>query len=64
MAEFLKSMVDENETHGVACYGCINYDTHHSDPKNNDTNLYECGSCPCEGIGHNLIKWLKSEVDS
>ena len=63
MEKFLKSMVDENETHGVACYGCIIM-THHSDPKNKGTNLYECGGCSCEGIGHDLVKWLKSEVDS
>lgn len=62
MEDFLKSMVDENETHEVACYGCINYGTHHSDPKNKGTNLYECESCSCEGIGHDLVKWLESEV--
>ena len=62
MAEFLKSMVDENETHEVACYGCINYGTHHSNPKNNGTNLYECDGCSCEGIGHDIVKWLESEV--
>lgn len=62
MAAFLKSMVDENETHEVACYGCINYGTHHSDPQNKGTNLYECEGCSCEGIGHDLVKWLNSEV--
>lgn len=63
MAAFLKSMVDENETHEVACYGCINYGTHHSDPQNKGTNLYECEGCSCEGIGHDLVKWLNSEVE-
>ena len=59
-----KSMVDENETHEVACYGCINYGTHHSDPKNKGTNLYDCEGCSCEGIGHDIVKWLAIEVDS
>ena len=63
MAKFLKSMVDDNETHEVACYGCINYGTHHSDPQNKGTNLYECEGCYCECIGHDLVKWLNSEVD-
>ena len=62
MAKFLKSMVDDNETHEVACYGCINYGTHHSDPQNKGTNLYECEGCYCEGIGHDLVKWLNLEV--
>ena len=62
MAKFLKSMVDDNETHEVACYGCINYGTHHSDPQNKGTNIYECEGCYCEGIGHDLVKWLNLEV--
>ena len=63
MAAFLKSMVDENETHEIACYGCINYGTHHSKPENKGTNLYECEGCTCDGIGHDLIKWLNKAVD-
>ena len=63
LAAFLKTMVDENETHEVACYGCINYGTHHSDPQNKGTGLYECEGCSCEGIGHDLVKWLKSEAE-
>lgn len=62
LAEFIKSMVDENEVHSVACYGCIHYGTHHSDPNNKGTNLYECEGCSCEGIGHDIVKWLESEV--
>lgn len=63
LAQFLKTMVDDNETHEVACYGCINYGTHHSDPKNKENGLYECEGCSCEGIGHDLVKWLNSEVE-
>lgn len=63
MAEFIKTMVDDDETHDVACYGCINYGTHHSDIKNKGTCLYECDSCYCEGVGHDLVKWLNLEVE-
>ena len=62
MADFLESMVDENRTHDVGCYGCINYGTHHSDPENKETGLYECDGCDCEGVGHDLVKWLNKEV--
>lgn len=62
MAKFLKSMVDGDETHEVGCYGCINYGTHHSDPQNKGTHLYECEGCYCEGIGHDLVMWLEREV--
>ena len=62
LAEFIKSMVDENEVHDVACYGCIHYGTHHSDPHNKGTNLYECEGCSYEGIGHDIVRWLESEV--
>lgn len=62
MAEFIKSMVDEDEVHDVACYGCINYGTHHSDINNKGTNLYECDGCYCEGMGHDIERWLESEV--
>jgi hypothetical protein len=63
MAAFLKSMVDDNETHKVGCYGCINYGTHHSDPQNKENGLYECEGCYCEGVGHDLVKWLEREVE-
>lgn len=63
MAAFLKSMVDDNETHEVGCYGCINYGTHHSDPRNKENGLYECEGCYCEGVGHDLVKWLEREVE-
>ena len=63
MAEFIKSMVDDNEVHNVACYGCIHYGTHHSNPQYKGTDLYECEDCSCEGIGLDLVKWLKSEVE-
>lgn len=62
MAEFLKSMVDDNETHEVACYGCVFYGCHHSDPQYKGTGLYECEGCSSEGIGLDLIKWLESEA--
>lgn len=61
-AEFIRSMVDPDETHEVACYGCINYGTHHSDPANKGTNLYECEGCPCEGMGLDIVAWLNSET--
>lgn len=62
MAEFIRLMVDDCEVHEVGCYCCINYGTHHSDPKNKGTNLYECSGCPNEGIGLDLMAWLNKEV--
>lgn len=64
MATFLQCLVDDTLTHEVACYGCINYGTHHSDPENKGTNLYECEGCECEGIGLYLVAWLNLEVDA
>lgn len=46
----------------VGCYGCIYYGTHHSDPENKENGLYECEGCDCEGVGHDLVKWLNKEV--
>lgn len=63
LAEFIRSMVDENGSHEVACYGCINYGTHHSDPANKGTHLYECDGCSCEGIGLDVLKWLKQPAE-
>lgn len=62
MAEFIRSMVDEDESHEVACYGCVNYGTHHSDPKNKGTSLYECEGCCCEGMGLDIVAWLNSKA--
>ena len=62
MAEFIRSMVDDGETHEVACYGCINYGTHHSDPAYKGTNLYECEGCSCEGIGLDIVAWLNADI--
>lgn len=62
MAEFIRSMVDENESHEVACYGCIHYGTHHSDPNNKGTNLYECEGCCNEGMGLDIVAWLNSDT--
>ena len=62
MAEFIRSMVDEAESHEVACYGCVNYGTHHSDPRNKGTSLYECDGCPCEGMGLDIVAWLNSKA--
>ena len=62
MADFLKSMVDDEESHNVACYGCPSYGCHHSDPQYKGSNLYECDGCENEGIGLDLVKWLESEV--
>lgn len=61
MAEFIRSMVDDNETHEVACYSCCAYGTHHSDPKNKGTNLYDCDGCYYEGVGLNIKAWLRME---
>ena len=63
MADFLTSLLDGENNHNVGCYGCLHYGTHHSDIKNKGTNLYECDDCFCEGIGVDLVKWLKSEVE-
>ena len=62
LAEFIRSMVDENNSHNVACYGCINYGTHHSDPANKGTPLYECDGCENEGIGLDVLMWLQQPV--
>ena len=59
MARFLKSLLDGENNHNVGCYGCSHYGTHHSDIKNKGTDLYECEGCVCEGIGLDLVKWLK-----
>ena len=61
LAAFLRKCIDPDEDPEVACYGCINYGTHHSDPANKGTNLYECDGCPCEGIGLNIEEWLMRE---
>ena len=63
LAEFIRSMVDDDCTHDVACYGCINYGTHHSDPNNKGTHLYECEGCSNEGIGLDIGKWLKQPAE-
>ena len=63
LAEFIRSMVDDDCTHDVACYGCINYGTHHSDPNNKGTHLYECEGCSNEGVGLDVLKWLQQPVE-
>lgn len=63
LAEFIRSMVDESNSHNVACYGCINYGTHHSDPANKGTYLYECDGCENEGIGLDVLMWLKQPAE-
>jgi hypothetical protein len=62
MAEFIRLMVDESEDAEVACYGCINYGTYHSDPANKGTNLYECEGCMNEDVGLDIVKWLNLDV--
>ena len=62
LSEFIRSMVDESNSHNVACYGCINYGTHHSDPANKGTPLYECDGCENEGIGLDVLMWLQQPV--
>ena len=63
LAEFIKTMVDENETHDVCCYGCIDYGTHHSDKANKGTSIYTCSHCENEGLGLDIVKWLNKERD-
>ena len=63
LGEFIRSMVDDDCTHDVTCYGCINYGTHHSDPNNKGTHLYECEGCSNEGIGLDVLKWLKQPAE-
>ena len=63
LAEFIRSMVDGSNSHNVACYGCINYGTHHSDPANKGTYLYECEGCTNEGIGLDVLMWLQQPAE-
>ena len=63
LAEFIRSMVDGSNSHNVACHGCINYGTHHSDPANKGTYLYECEGCTNEGIGLNVLMWLQQPAE-
>lgn len=63
LAEFIRSMVDGSNSHNVACYGCINYGTHHSDPANKGTYLYECDGCENEGIGLDVLMWLQQPAE-
>ena len=63
LAEFIRSMVDESNSHNVACYGCINYGTHHSDPANKGTYLYECDGCENEGIGLDVLMWIQQPAE-
>ena len=63
LAEFIQNMVDGSNSHNVACYGCINYGTHHSDPANKGTYLYECEGCTNEGIGLDVLMWLQQPAE-
>ena len=63
LAEFIQNMVDGSNSHNVACYGCINYGTHHSDPANKGTCLYECDGWENEGIGLDVLKWLQQPAE-
>ena len=63
LAELIRSMVDGSNSHNVACYGCINYGTHHSDPANKGTYLYECDGCENEGIGLDVLMWLQHPAE-
>lgn len=63
LAEFIRSMVDGSNSHSVACYGCIYYGTHHSDPANKGTYLYECDGCENEGIGLDVLEWLQQPAE-
>lgn len=61
LAEFLCTLLDPDEAPEIGCFNCINFGTHHSDPAYKGTNLYECESCPNEGVGLDLEKWLMKE---
>ena len=62
-AELIRSMVDGRNNDSVAGYGCINYGTHHSDPANKGTYLYECDGCENEGIGLDVLMWLQQPAE-
>lgn len=65
LAAFLRQCVDPDEAPPeIGCYGCINFGTHHSDPANKGTSLYECEGCPCEGVGLDIEKWLMKERET
>lgn len=64
LSKFIESMVDGSNSHEVACYGCINYGTHHSDPQYKGTYLYDCEGCNSEGVGLDVKKWLQKHAEA
>jgi hypothetical protein len=69
MANWLDSLFNErrDDWKPIGCYNCINYGTHHSDPANKGTRLYECDGCDFEGSQENgykygILNWLKQPV--
>lgn len=61
LAKFIKSCVDDSNSHEIGCYECIYYGTHHSDLANKGTYLYECDGCEGEGIGLDVLAWLNAK---
>lgn len=56
MAEFLKTCVSDDLTHGIGCYQCIDYGTHHYTEGDCEAN------CSIFSIGLDVKKYLESEV--
>lgn len=58
LANFLYTLLDENEYTDIGCFDCCNYGTHH---------FLDCsGSCyGCENydIGDDVMKWLEKECE-
>jgi hypothetical protein len=59
LAEWIDSVLnqDREDWDVPGCYSCINYGTHHSNPENKGTYLYECADCPYEGSYENGLKY-------
>ena len=59
LADWIDSVLnqDREDWNVPGCYSCINYGTHHSDPQNKGTYLYECAACPHEGSYENGLKY-------
>jgi len=59
LAEWIDKMFNEgrDDWEPIGCYSCIHYSTHHSNPENKGTYLYECAACPHEGSYENGLKY-------
>lgn len=71
LADWIDGMLnqDRDDWNVPGCYSCINFGTHHSDPQNKGTNLYECADCPHEGshengLKHGVLSWLQQPAET